>query len=514
MRRLTIIALLLGSLAVSWTVIPKQTPTGPPPPDDPAHGLVFSGLSREVGIGECRGNFELTGVRDRAQRPVCSHGPDPAPAGVDIRQSRQPVAPTSPAALPAPGSGVAAQGSVLCDGDGSTGYRVQLIYARASNVADRYGQYATSFQQWATNMDSAFSRSAAETGGDRHLRFVHDSSCNVVVDRVTLSTTGDDNFTNTLNELRSKGYGRTDRKYIVWTDANVYCGIGQVYYDDSAGPANASNGNSAVPGEIGRVDAGCWGQSSSAEAHELMHTLGGVQTSAPHATTKNHCVDEYDRMCYADGGGGVMKYICPSTHEALFDCNHDDYFSTAAPAGSYLATHWNIANSRFLIASGSTPTTTTTVPPPTTTVPPTTVPPTTSPPTTAPPTTVPPTTAPPTTAPPTTAPPTTVPPTTAPPSAGVPSAPQTFYAMQPMQAGAKGVVLFWSPPAAANGTITGYKIYRSASPTGLPLLTTVGPSTTFSDTSAASGQLYYYQVSAVNSAGEGPRSALSRMVGR
>src|SRR3954454_17768328 len=86
MRRLTIIALLLGSLAVSWTVIPKETPTGPPPPDDPAHGLVFSGLSREVGIGECRGNFELTGVRDRAQRPVCSHGPDPAPAGVDIRQ--------------------------------------------------------------------------------------------------------------------------------------------------------------------------------------------------------------------------------------------------------------------------------------------------------------------------------------------------------------------------------------------------------------------------------------------
>jgi hypothetical protein len=496
MRRLTIIALLLGSLAVNWTVIPKETPTAPPPTDDPAHGLVFSGLRRQVGAGDCRGNFELTGVRDPAGRPVCSHGPDPAPVGVDIRQSRQPVGPTAPDAVPAPGSGVVAQGSVPCDGDGSNGYRVQLIYAHASNVADRYGQYATSFQQWAGNMDSAFSRSAAETGGDRHLRFVHDGSCNVVVDRVTLSTSGDDNFANTVNELRSKGYGRTDRKYIVWTDANVYCGIAQVYYDDSAGPTNASNGHSSVLGEMGRVDAGCWGQSSSAEAHELMHTLGGVQTSAPHATTKNHCIDEYDRLCYADGGGGVMKYICPSTHETLFDCNHDDYFSTAPPAGSYLATHWNTANSRFLIASGSTPTSTTTVPPPTT-APPTTVPPTT--------------TAPPTTVPPTTVPPTTVP---APPAAGVPSAPQAFYAMQPMQTGAKGVVLFWSPPAAPNGTITGYKIYRSESPTGLSLLTTVGPSTTFSDTSAASGQLYYYQVSAVNSAGEGPRSTFTRMVGR
>jgi cell division septation protein DedD len=379
---------------------------------------------------------------------------------------------------------------------------VQLIYARASNVADRYGQYAASFQQWAGNMDSAFSRSAAETGGDRHLRFVHDGACNAVIPRVTLSTTGDDNFTNTLNELRSQGYSRTDRKYIVWTDATVYCGIAQVYYDDSAGAANASNGSSSVTGELGRIDSGCWGQTASPEAHELMHTLGGVQTSAPHATTKNHCVDEYDRMCYPDGGG-TMKYICPSTHEPLFDCNHDDYFSTAPPAGSYLATHWNTANSRFLITPGSTPTPTTTAPPPTTT---------TRPPTTTTPSTVPPTTAPPTTVPPTTQPPATT--TTRAPTTGVPSAPQSFYAMQPMQTGAKGVVLFWSPPAAPNGTITGYKIYRSASATGLPLLTTIGPDTTYSDTSATSGQLYYYQVSALNSAGEGPRSALTRMVGR
>ncbi|MDQ6927972.1 MAG: fibronectin type III domain-containing protein [Actinomycetota bacterium] len=488
MRRLTIIALLLGSLAVGWTIIPKATPTEAPPPDDPVHGLVFSGLRRQVGPGACQGNFELAGIRNADLRALCTHGPDPAPAGVDIRQSRQPV---TTAATPAPPSGVAAQGSVPCDGDGSSGFRVQLIYARASNVSDRYAQYASSFQQWAGAMDSAFSRSAAETGGDRHLRFVHDASCNAVIDRVTLSTTGDDNFTNTLNELRSKGYTRTDRKYIVWTDANVYCGIGQVYYDDSAGSGNASNGNSSVPGELGRIDSGCWGQPASAEAHELMHTLGGVQTSAPHATSKNHCTDESDRMCYADGGGGTIRYICPSTHEQLFDCNHDDYFSTAPPAGSYLATHWNTANSRFLIASGATPLPTTT-----TTVPSTTSPPTTSPPTTSPPTTVPPTT------------------TTAPPPGGAPSAPQRLYATQPTQAGATGVVLFWSPPSAPNGTITGYKIYRSDSPTGLVLLASGGLATTYSDPSAATGRLYYYEVSAVNGAGEGPQSTLTRMVGR
>jgi hypothetical protein len=509
MRRLTIIALLLGSLAVGWTVIPAQSPTAPPPPDDPAHGVVYGGLRRQAAAGECRGNFELAGLRDRNLQSLCSHGPDPAPAGVDVHQSRKPEPSSAQATSPASGSGVAAQGSVACDGDGTSGYRVQLIYAHATNVADRYAQYAGSFQQWAANIDSAFSRSAAETGGDRHVRFVNDSSCNAVIARVTVSTTGDDNLTNTINELRAQGYTRTDRKYLVWMDATVYCGIAQVYYDDSAGSGNASNGVSSVAGEVGRVDSGCWGQSASAEAHELMHTLGGVQTSAPNATSKNHCVDEYDRMCYADGSGAALRYICPSAHEQLFDCNHDDYFSTAPPAGSYLAGHWNTANSRFLISSTSTP-------PPTTTVPPTTVPPTTVPPTTLPPTTVPPTTVPPTTVPPTTAPPTTLPPvtTTAPPSGAVPSAPQTFYAMQPMQTGAKGVVLFWSPPASPNGTITGYKIYRSTSPTGLPFLVSVGPSTNYSDTTAASGQLYYYQVSAVNAAGEGPLSSLARMVGR
>jgi len=502
MRRLTIIALLLGSLAIGWTVIPKSTPTEPPPPDDPARGLVYSGLRRQVGPGACRGNFELAGVRDSGLRALCTHGPDPAPDGVDTRESVQPVSGTAPA-TPALPSGVAAQGSVPCDGDGASGFRVQLIYARASNVTDRYGQYAGSFQQWAGAIDSAFSRSAAETGGDRHIRFVHDASCNAVVDRVTLSTSGDDNFSNTLNELRSKGYSRTDRKYVVWADAKVYCGIAQVYYDDSAGQANASNGSTAVPGEVARIDSGCWGQASSAEAHELVHTLGGVQTSAPNATSKNHCRDEYDRLCYPDGGGGTMKYVCPSSHEALLDCNHDDYFSTAPASGSYLATHWNIANSRFLIGSGTAPspttTTTATTAPTTTTRAPTT---TTTPPTTAPPTTTPPTTQPP---------PAT---TTSLPPAAVPSAPLGLYAMQPTQTGANGVVLFWTPPSAPNGAIAGYKMYRGSGPTALTLVTTIAPSTAYTDASATSGQLYYYQLTAVNSAGESPPSTIARMVAR
>ncbi len=60
-------------------------------------------------------------------------------------------------------------------------------------------------------------------------------------------------------------------------------------------------------------------------------------------------------MCYNDGSGEPVTVACPSvSHEALLDCNHDDYFTTARPApGQYLATHWNTADSVFLSSSGS-----------------------------------------------------------------------------------------------------------------------------------------------------------------
>jgi hypothetical protein len=287
-----------------------------------------------------------------------------------------------------------------------------------------------------------------------------------------------------------------------------------VYYDDSASTTpgvNASNGNPWVPGEVARIDNGCWGLSNSVEAHELMHNLGGVQQSAPHATPANHCTDDADRMCYADGSvpASAILQICAASHEALFDCNHDDYYSTAPPAGTYLATHWNSANSVFLTSAAPGPgsTTTTTVAPITTT---TTRPPTTT--TTAPTTTttVAPTTT--TTQPPTTT--TTVPPTTTttkPPTTGtLPSAPQNLLAMQP--ATGSGIVLTWQAPA--TGPVTGYRVYRSTSPFALAPLTTVGNVTTFTDTATVPGVLYYYVVTASNAAGEGPASNYGRMVAK
>ena len=347
MRRVLITLLLSSTIAAAgaWSTSAGAAP----PPDDAARGVVHRGLRPASPGGPCKTEFEL--VRSHGGRKSCTHGPDPAPEGVDVRIAREPRGAGSEPGTPT----TAAATQVPCYGDGVTGPRVQLVYARASDRPDRYAQFLATFQTIAGRLDGVLVQSAGETGGERHVRFVTDASCTPVVNRAVLSATGDDDIDATIGELVAQGYTRSDRKYLVWMDANVYCGIAEVYDDDRAGLDNPNNGHAAVPGMVTRVDNGCWGLPNLVEAHELMHNLGGVQSTAPHGTDRNHCTDEYDRMCYNDGSGEPMTVVCPaSSHDALFDCNHDDYFTTARPAPTqYLATHWNTADSVFLSSSGS-----------------------------------------------------------------------------------------------------------------------------------------------------------------
>jgi hypothetical protein len=246
---------------------------------------------------------------------------------------------------------VSAVNTIPCDGDGTSGPRIQALYVHASDVPDRSAAFATSFQIWANNTNNVFIGSSSQTGAPKSLRWVQDANCKVIVNDVTLSPTGDDNFGNTVQELLNQGYTRKDRKYLLWVDANVYCGLSGIVNDDQPGPANLNNSS----GTFSRVDNGCWGSYSSPEAHELGHALGAVQSSAPHTTGGYHCSDENDLMCYQDSSTVVLTYPCPSASSSLLDCNHDDYFNVNPPAGSYLATHWNVANSVFLFNAPTPP---------------------------------------------------------------------------------------------------------------------------------------------------------------
>ena len=304
-----------------------------------------------------------------ARSGVCTHGPDPAPAGRDVRTARTTaelraeagVSPVPSAVATTPGTTVAptdGSGAIVCSGDGVTGKRVEVLYVRPADVPDRFDAIKDALGQYVIRADRQLNASAAETQDSRHWRFVTEpdpagaAPCVLRIAKVDVGSADDDSFDASVNALRARGYSAAGRKYLMFVESNVYCGIGSIYRDSQPGQANLNNGSYA---QYARSDAGCW---NYAEAHELMHNLGGVQTDAPNATAGFHCTDEADEMCYDDDGAGpvTMRSVCAGRDGSLFDCNHDDYFLAGTPApANYLATHWNTALSAFLIAPAVAP---------------------------------------------------------------------------------------------------------------------------------------------------------------
>ncbi len=346
------------------------------------------------------------------ERPA-RHGPapqhvDPAPPGVDpkatvsaetlIRRSgvddvpvvplsgqatrravfgSGPGSPATSSAITPPGQpgnvSLAEHVAPSCVGSGVDGRRVQVLYAYESGAANRLdvldagtGQtLRAALLSYVADVDDTFALSSPEAG--RRVRWVFDpDTCVPVITAVKVTggalAGGDAGLAAIQAAATAAGVVTDGRKLLAFADRQDICGVGQIYLDDTASTSNANNGTTAM---VGRVDRGCWAMvrgGTSTPAHELMHMLGGVQSSAPNATSRGHCDDEWDAMCYADGGtvagGGsaVMRVVCPTGVAGLFDCGQDDYFHAGTPAaGSYLDTHWNTARSGYLdvVRSGS-----------------------------------------------------------------------------------------------------------------------------------------------------------------
>jgi hypothetical protein len=344
------------------------------PADNPGLGLVYYGLKPGDEDSLCAGMYEL-------DEQTCTHGPDPAPAGLKVTrdvaaitakvpepaepgreaaavppdaeivrdQGGTSLSPGAPALIPdaAPGEADFIMGNhdVACEGDGRTGKRVQVLYLHEFGTPTRYTDFLGSLRTWSAGVDQILDASAAETGGSRHLRFVTTPQCRVDVAEVQVPEAALESFTGNIDALQTLGYNRTDRKYLIFADTNVYCGIGTFIADKRPGVGNRNNGGPSY----GRVDAGCW--SSAVAAREVTQMLGARLQDSPNSTGAGSCTDDYDLLCDKDRSGTALRTVCPKKHENRLDCGHDDYFSTDPQPGSYLAKNWNVAQSEFLLRS-------------------------------------------------------------------------------------------------------------------------------------------------------------------
>jgi hypothetical protein len=261
----------------------------------------------------------------------CTH-PDTKPAG-RVEQGGVYRATTGPAH------------AVPCVTDGSTGNRIQALYVREQGTADRWPSVGSGLLKAAAVANGVYWSSS---GGKRQLRFVTDSACRPTVERLTVTASQARSMGSLTDALRARGYSRPDRKYLVWMDNTRGCGIAEEYLSDARSTDNPNNDGDM----IAVVYRGCWG--GIVEAHELTHTLGAVQRSAPHSTgVYGHCTDSNEVMCYVDGSGKRQVAVCSSRSDApLLDCGRDDYFSMAPRSGGYLSQHWNVATNSFLVGGG------------------------------------------------------------------------------------------------------------------------------------------------------------------
>jgi hypothetical protein len=253
----------------------------------------------------------------------------------------------APAATATAASGPVAH-STVCDGDGTGGKRVQPLYVHSTDQPDRHDELVEQFRTFADQIDDDFVEAAGRLGGGtRHVRFTTDADCRATLDDVAIDPSAMDTVDTITDAIKAQGYDHADRKYLVWYDKD---GCGLAFGNGGDDRPGADNPYNAGP-HYATIGTGCW--SWQASGHELLHTLGAVQSSAPHATSNGHCWDDEDIMCYDDGGipnppGGLVK-VCEGAPENQIDCNGDDYFNTNPAPDNYLATHWNVANSDYLI---------------------------------------------------------------------------------------------------------------------------------------------------------------------
>lgn len=244
--------------------------------------------------------------------------------------------------------------SLPCIGDGTTGGRVRMIYAYKQGTTNRLNSLRPYFLNIAKRVNGVIYQSTSIPVSPQKLRFVTNASCELTITALQLTggVTGvSSDFSEIVNQARAAGFNSPDRKYLIQLDmqpaAGGICGLAR---GDNAPDASPSQNNTNNYGYAGYaiVGPGCW---NSAEAHEVIHLLGAVHNTAPRSSGAGHCNDDHEIMCYADGGPtSNLQVICPVENNWFMDCGKNDYYDNdpTRARSDWLASHWNIAYSRYL----------------------------------------------------------------------------------------------------------------------------------------------------------------------
>jgi hypothetical protein len=279
--------------------------------------------------------------------------------------------PVDEAASFAPSSQTALNGAtaanISCVGSDAPHYT--LVYARPGNVASRYDTIAPKLRTEVYKLSAFYDAEtrAVDPTASNKLPVRCDAGAPVVL-TATLSglSNGSASFGQIVDGLVAQGYEYNgdhtgNERYIVYYDSaspSGAAGTGHVFTSDStAGASNQNNNGGLYAVEYNWAGGGGvphWDML----IHEITHTMGAVVTVAPHTSGVasngvgvGHCTDGQDIMCYNDGGSMSAGYSNSVCATKVLDCNRDDYFNPKPAAGSFLATHWNVAASynRFLV---------------------------------------------------------------------------------------------------------------------------------------------------------------------
>jgi hypothetical protein len=259
----------------------------------------------------------------------------------------------------------------------ATSPRFKVVYAHPADRPDRFAAWSDALQ---ANVALVQRFLAAQSGGGKALRFDMGTRCGKqYADLQVVHLRGPrsryiDNFAGIVDEVDSRlGAATGPRNVVVFADTlngGTYdYGLGENVlgdYGDEPGSGNVHNRGGFASVLFTRdgkpaPGAGAHGWWPEGMLHEITHNLGAVQWTAPHSTEPiglqnphyGHCWQGNDVMCYLEDSGAShpMRNDCPRIGGAIpqvYDCGHDDYFNPKPPAGSYLATHWNIYDNAFL----------------------------------------------------------------------------------------------------------------------------------------------------------------------